>query len=373
MSQRKIAWVLALFFLALSVAGLGWGYRGNQRGSWEYTSSPYLVSGLYLSMQGPGEVKPGIHLANQEDGLLWLSAYEATMVDEAAERTLGQDFMCHNSLFLDSSVRDYRALLGTRPYGSPRIFTLAQGAYRLEFPPGFAIPFPARQGLQLQSQVLNLMPEHTGTVVRHRIRAEFTPDSALWRKPKPLFLVEATGRVLVGEPNAQAGKLAIKATGRTRTDQEGREWAGHWQVPPGQHLYTTEVTGELGLPFDTEAHYVTSHLHPYARWQELRDLTEGGKVVYRVEPRWSADGRSLREIPYASSVEGIPLYANHHYELATLYDNTSRAPITAMSILFLYCLDKEFHSYDPSAVPAKSSKPAPPPAVDEMCAPAITP
>lgn len=364
-SPIKIALLLAaLSLFALVAAALG----GAGEGSWEYTSSPYYVNKLYASMRGPGEVKPGIQLGGSDDDLLWLTGYEATMLDETGSRQLGQDFMCHNSLFLDGTVEDYRTLLGTRPYGSPRVFTLAQGAYRLEFPAGFAMPFPACQGLQLQSQVLNLIPEHTGTVVRHHIRAEFVNDASIWRKPKPLFLVEATGRALLYDPGAQAPSAELKAAGRTRTDRQGRIWTGHWQVRPGQqHLNTTRVTDELALPFDTTAHYITSHLHPYARWQELRDVTEAGRVVYRVEPTSSADGRSLARIPFYSSAEGLQLYASHQYELVTMYDNPTNQPVTAMSILFLYCLDREFQGFDPANRARVTSNPAPLRALDESC------
>ncbi len=317
-------------------------------------------------MAGPGEVRSGIALS-PEDELLWLTGYEATMVDPSSERQLSQEFMCHNSLFLDSRLEDYRSLLGTRPYGSPRVFTLAQGAYRIDFPAGFAIPFPARQGLQLQSQVLNLSPEHVGQVVRHRVRAEFVADSDLWTRPRPLFLVEATGRVLLRDPGAKALPKEVAARGKTRTDSSGRVWTGHWQVPPGPHTNLTRVEEELKLPFDTTAHYITSHLHPYAQWQELRDLTDGS-VVYRVQPRASQDGRTLIEIPAYSSPNGLPLFADHDYQLVTHYLNTTAEPITAMSIMFLYCLDKEFQGYTPTGMAPSGSAPLPLQELDDFCA-----
>jgi hypothetical protein len=319
-------------------------------------------------MEGPGEVRKGIKLGG-DDELLWLTGYQAIMVDESGTQQLSQEFMCHNTLVLDTTLGDYRTLLGTREYGSPRVFTLAQGAYRIDLPQGFAIPFPSRLGLQLQSQVLNLMPEHVGKVVRHKIRSEFVTDSSLWRKPQPLFLVEATGRALLEDPGSRAPTEAPAANGRPRRDPQGRVWTGHWQVPPGTHTNVTRVTKDLSLPFDTTVHYATSHLHPYARWQELRDLTTG-QVVHRIEAVSSADGRSLREIPAYSSDQGLELFADHEYELATEYVNTSSQPVTAMSMLFLYCLDKEFKGYDRSKAADFVSAPAAPILdQDDLCAP----
>lgn len=356
---------MGVTLLLASVAGL-WLVAKPQASSWEYTSSPYRLGQVFLSMEGPGEVRQGIKLAGKEDELLWLTGYEAIMVDEAGDKQLSQEFMCHNSLFLDSTISDYRALLGTRVYGSPRVFTLAQGAYRIELPPGFAIPFPSRQALQLQSQVLNLVPEHVGQAVRHKIRSEFVADRSLWRKPRPLFLVEATGRALLKDPASKVPSAELPARGRTRTDGLGRVTTGHWQVPPGVHENVTRVTTELSLPFDTTVHYATSHLHPYARWQELRDLTTG-TVVYRVEATSSTDGRSLVKIPAYSSTQGLALFANHDYELATEYENTTSKPVTAMSILFLYCWDKEFQGYDPARSDSFKPTQAPAMELDDLC------
>ena len=347
---------LALGFMVVAAAAVWASFAGRPTvGHWQYVSAPYFLKQVFPSMRGPGEVLRDISLGEDPDQLLWLSGYQAIMVDETGQTRVNQSFMCHNSLFLDSSLDDYRKMLGTRTYGTPRVFTLAQGAYRIEFPEGFAIPFPARQKLQLQSQVLNLLPEHVGETVRHRIRADFVADVDLAQKPKPLFLLEATNRVPVFDPTGRASNLPAAATGRSRTMADGSVTAGHWVVEPGEErVSVTSVSEEMGIPFDTTVHYITSHLHPYARWQELRDKTSGD-VLYRVSVHPSKDGSALEEIPAYSSIDGLPLRADHDYELATCYQNTSEEPITAMSIIFLYCLDKEFKAFDPS-VELKSKK-----------------
>lgn len=319
-------------------------------------------------MQGPWEVKGDFALGGSDQELLWLTGYEATVSDEDGEQRLGQEFICHASLFLDGSVEDYRRMLGTRAYGSRHIFTLAQGESRIQFPEGFAIPFPARQRVQLRTQALNLNPEHVGKAVRHHIRAEFLHDDELWRRPKPLFMLKGSGGVLVppGQAGESQGKLAHGAT----LPINGMVWSGHWIVPPGPHVNTTDVTDDMSVPFDTTIHYITSHLHPYAQWQELRDKTTGA-VVHRVEVKPSRDGQLLAEIPPYSSATGLRLQAGHRYELVTSYNNTSGHPITAMSIMFCYCLDKEFRGFEPDARPASAPLVNPNQGLesDELCAP----
>ena len=43
-----------------------------------------------------------------------------------------------------------------------------------------------------------------------------------------------------------------------------------------------------------------------------------------------------------SSVEGIPIYADHEYEIVSVYDNPTDEPQDAMAVMFLYMLDKGF-------------------------------
>lgn len=356
----RSGWWMLLLLPALMAGVHGvWEWHREQQTlrRWEVTTAAHLLDRLFPSMTGPGELQNDLTLGPPQDGLYWLTGYQAIMLDEQAEQRVGQQFMCHNSLFLQTPVSDYRQRLGTRPYGSPRLFTLAQGATRLDFPEGFAMPLPASQTLQLQSQSLNLLPEHVGQTVRHRIRLDFRADSEVAHRPRPLFMVEATGRILVRGPASPLATNGQPAAGRMRTDAQGRVWSGHWMVPPGQNRNRTRVTQELRLPFDTTVHFATAHLHPYAVSITLIDATEQREVL-TIRPRWSEDGRSLAEVPAYSSVAGFPLHAAHDYELVTDYHNTSDQPITAMSILFLYCHDREFDVQ--TALQASSSTPSAP-------------
>lgn len=348
--KRLRAFSYRLLALGFAVAGLAVAatWSPPRSSTWEHTTSPYYLSKVSTSMNGPNEVLTGISLGSGgENELLWLTGYEAVVVDEAGNPE-SQEFMCHGSLFIDSSVRNYRQALGTRKYGSRHLFTLAQGAQRIEFPPGFALPFPASQRIQLKSMALNLNPEHIGKQVRHRIRAEFLEDSKIWKRPTPLFMVEAAAGVQVPAPG-KPGKTLFR---------------GHWMVPPGEQTNVSDITDMLALPFDTRAYYVTAHLHPLARWQELRDKTTG-EAILRIHARTSADGFRLEEvIPYCST-EGLPLYKDHRYELVTRYNNTRNEPYSVMSNIYLYCEDKEFQGV---IHPVEGSAPSTPgPDEDAFC------
>jgi hypothetical protein len=114
----------------------------------------------------------------------------------------------------------------------------------------------------------------------------------------------------------------------------------HWIVPVGHHIYTTEITPQMNLPFDTTIHYATIHVHPYARGMELRDLTTNTTVL-RLNSRDWPDRVGVAHVDEFKSVEGIPILRNHRYELRVEYDNTSDFKTDAMAILYLYLLEKD--------------------------------
>ncbi|MBV9670489.1 MAG: hypothetical protein JOZ43_05990 [Acidobacteriales bacterium] len=113
----------------------------------------------------------------------------------------------------------------------------------------------------------------------------------------------------------------------------------HWTVPCGRHIYMTDVTPQLNLPFDTTIHYATIHVHPFARGVELRDLTTGQTILKLNSKDWP-DRIGVARVEEFKSIEGMPILHNHRYELTTEYDNTSDSNTDAMAILYLYLLEK---------------------------------
>jgi len=114
----------------------------------------------------------------------------------------------------------------------------------------------------------------------------------------------------------------------------------HWIVPPGHHIYTTEITPQLNLPFDTTIHYATMHVHPFARGMELRDLTTG-TTIFRLNSQDWPDRVGVAYVEEFKSIEGIPIQRHHRYELSAEYDNPLDSETDAMAILYLYFLEKD--------------------------------
>jgi hypothetical protein len=120
--------------------------------------------------------------------------------------------------------------------------------------------------------------------------------------------------------------------------QFGAENTIHWMVPPGAHRYRTEVSRQMELPFDTTAHYVTGHLHPFGTSLTLVDM-ETGKSVLAIEGRSFKDRLGVEHISEIASQKGVRLHKGHRYELIAEYENTTQQPIDAMAIMYLYALD----------------------------------
>jgi hypothetical protein len=123
-------------------------------------------------------------------------------------------------------------------------------------------------------------------------------------------------------------------------DKRGDALMNHWIVPPGHHIYKTEITQQLNLPFDTTVHYATIHVHPFARAMELRDLTTG-KIVFHLNSQDWTDRVGVARVDEFKSIEGVPIFRSHRYELTAEYENTSNANTDAMAILYLYLLEKD--------------------------------
>jgi hypothetical protein len=114
----------------------------------------------------------------------------------------------------------------------------------------------------------------------------------------------------------------------------------HWIVSPGHHIYRTEITPQLNLPFDTTIHYATIHVHPFARGMKLRDLTTDTTILALNSQDWP-DRVGVASVDEFKSIEGIPILRNHRYELEVEYDNPLDSNTDAMAIFYLYLLEKE--------------------------------
>lgn len=327
-------------------------------------SPEYRIEEKYRSMLGP-HAQQEVYLAEtDEPELLWITGYRTEVVDAADGSEVSQEFMCHANL--DFDARRYMDAFRMRHGISGRVFTLSQGQQRIDFPEGFGIPILSTQPLQLTTQVLNLNLEDPDMRVRHRVTVEYVRDREVppGHEIRPLYQkavqgfksLEASGihygldldevdSELHG-PGCGVGMAAVPDA--EETDPLGRKFTSHWVVEPGREVNRSLVTEFLNLPFDTTAHYIAVHLHPFAESLELIDRTTGETVFHaEVDP---SEGRiGIDRVDRLVSPEGIPLYADHEYELVSVYDNTSGETQDSMAVMYLYLLDKNFRRPDPVA------------------------
>lgn len=324
-------------------------------------SPEYRIDKKYRSMMGPYAQQEVYLVESEQPELLWITGYETEVVDAADGSEVSQEFMCHANL--DIEPREYMDRFAMKHGISGRVFTLSQGQQRIDFPDGYGIPLISDQPLQLTTQVLNLNLDDPEMQVRHRVRIEFVRDSEVPadRPMKPLYQQAVQGFKSLEEsgiyygleaaevneevhgPGCGVGMAAVEDA--EAADFLGQRYTSHWVVEPGREENRSLVTRFLHLPWDTTAHYIAVHLHPFAKSLELIDRTTGETVFHAaVDP---AEGRiGIDRVDHLASAEGIRLHAGHHYELVSVYDNTSGENQDSMAVMYLYLLDQDFRRPD---------------------------
>ena len=256
-------------------------------------SPVYHVDKKYRSMMGPQSSRT-VHVGDPaKNALMWITGYSARMVGQDGRSSMPQEYMCHSNLDLDPI--EHRNHVHAESGISGRLFTLSQGQFDIDFPPGFGIPVRSQEALRLTTQVLNLNAEAPNLDVRHKVTIRYRADAPSMAI-RPLFQKSVYGLALIDGKDGHYGKTGNEthpaegtgclerqnASAHTYQDGEGRTFTGHWVVPPGREVNTTRVTQLLSLPYDTTVHYIAVHLHPFAESLELKDLNTG-KVVFRSE------------------------------------------------------------------------------------------
>ena len=125
-------------------------------------------------------------------------------------------------------------------------------------------------------------------------------------------------------------------------DRFGQKFTGHWVVKPGREVNKTLVTKFLQLQFDTKIHYIAVHLHPFAESLTLIDRTTG-ETVFDAKTKQTDGKIGLAHVDHYESVEGMPIYKDHEYELLSVYNNTSGEDQDSMAVMFMYLHDKNFN------------------------------
>ncbi len=330
------------------------------------TSDTYHIDAKYRSMTGPSSAMYVSLLDTPEPELVWVTGYESTVIRDDGTQ-ISQEFMCHANL--DFDVPTFYDHFDGRVPLSGRMFTLSQGQQRVDFPPGFGIPQISTDPMTLSTQVLNLNDPNPNLNVSHQVTVHFVRDSELTTPMTSLFQAAVQGfKSLEGEgmvygvdnpdiedhgEGCSVGSSAID--GDEDLDLNGRKFTAHWIVEPGHEVTRTLVTEFLNLPFDTTAHYIAVHLHPFAESLELIDRTLG-ESVFKSRVRSPDDRIGILEVDHFTSVEGLQFYADHDYELVSVYNNTSGEPADSMAVMYIYFKDGGFVKPDLSQIVLDSAE-----------------
>lgn len=385
--MRKHA-LLTLALLSLALPLLAQAQVHTQ----QFLSKVYTIDKKYRSMEGPGSIQRiSLGDPNQAE-LLWIVGVKTEMVGEDGKTPQLPELMCHVNVDLDTAR--HSALFHLNRLTAPRLVTLSQGMLAARVPDGFGFPIASNEPLTLYTQVLNHNIEHPKNLkVRHRVTFEYVVDRELTTTMKPLFNVGASGMVLLDNnplalasmptaasmpgvdltakdasaDAAQAGGheghgtsciVAARAPNAAGTasdyvDPKGRKLTGHWVVPPGKQVNTSDITWFMSLPFDTVLHYAAVHLHPFAKSLTIRDTTTG-EVVFESKAENPKKGVGLTRVETFSSQTGVPMFKDHQYELVSVYDNPTKETHDSMASAFLGLEDREFVKPDGPALAARA-------------------
>jgi len=324
-------------------------------------SKVYTIDRKYRSMEGPSSVEK-VYLGNTtRPELLWITGIRTEMVAEDGTTPQLPELMCHVNVDLDANR--HQALFNLPRPTATRLMTLSQGMLAAKVPPGFGFPIASNEPLLLFTQVLNHNIEHPNNLkVRHRVTFEYVREADLRQPMKALFNLGASGMVQLKDnalaltsmmPSASdtehhgasclIGMRAPQAAASSAdyVDPSGRHMTGHWIVPPGRQVNSSDITWFLRLPFDTKLHYAAVHLHPFAESLSVRDVTTDS-IVLTSRATNPKKGIGLTHVETFTSIDGIPLHKDHQYELVSVYNNTSAANADSMASVFLGLDDSEF-------------------------------
>jgi hypothetical protein len=334
----------------------------------------FTMGQVYKSMFGPRDRDFLTLLETDSPEVLWITAIKADMVAADGTTPASPEYFCHSVLSrLPSQPLHRRLLIGPGLGMNEKIFTLVQGLNEIRFPEGFAMPVLSND--RFVSTVMAMNPLERAEPVRVGVdsRIEYVRESELDREMEPLFLVPLVTKLpLEGQGinhsshaghdashenhehgddgsclSPDAGLETARSVDRTGAtprspitlSDSGILETGHWYVPPGRHVYRYRL-GRLDatIPFDTRAHYIASHLHPYGESLELIDLTTGQSVFKAIASNYP-DRVAVQNITHYSSREGIPIYGQHEYEIVAVYDNPTGEDVDSMAVMYLYLHD----------------------------------
>src|SRR5437667_8618668 len=211
-------------------------------------------------MEGPWSIQSGIHLATgAKAGVLWVTGLETEVVDATRQQPISQEFFCHSNLTFAEHGRtplQYNQEMGGKTHLDWRLFTLVPGRLSIDLPPGFGVPIPSDAPLDYVTMSLNLNERDRVVNVQMRTTVHSiggdqpdAPTKALFRRA--LYVLQPNGVSVKGPAcmskpgmhmGAGCGELTKVSVTESPSSTPGQALMNHWIVPPGHHIYTTEIT-----------------------------------------------------------------------------------------------------------------------------------
>jgi len=333
-----------------------------------YDSPELLIDTIFRSMEGPYSIQQ-VLFEEEEEQMVWITGYSVELIDASNNERLSDGFMCHNNLNIKN--RDDMPWQVYTLGSETRTFTLTEGQTEVTLPEGFGIPAPADMEFSIMSQVLNHNIIDPNLPVLQKAKVLYLKDSELSTPLKALYQQSAFITKLTAGPLGQHGEkvthdnhnhdnqedTTVHAHHQSHQqtceiehdhiadynpyfDEYGRKFTGHWTFTPGREILKTNVTTMLNIKFDTRVHYIGVHVHPFAESLELVDITDSTSI-FKSNVENHSDKIGIKKIGYFSSVEGVPMYKDHEYELISIYNNTTKDNHTAMATMFLFLAEQE--------------------------------
>ncbi|AVI49742.1 hypothetical protein C5O00_00610 [Pukyongia salina] len=347
LSNRHKAIVKTRLLHGLRIIDHDWEIMENDS-SVQLESPELLVDNIYQSMDGPQAIL-NLELNSGDSGIKWITGFKAEVFREGTQEH-NNDFLCHTNIDFFNGVH-YKNLKLPKRINSqyPRLGTLSNGINQLNFPEGFGFPVADKDAFIIASRTLNHNIEDAFFKVKHKIEFSTKPAEANLKPlvPKALVLLQDYNRENPDNPEQSDAPnlcLPLDLKNHSFPNEDGVRYAAHWVLPKGEHLYKFNVTYQLRLTENTTIHAMAAHLHPDAQKFTLYDLT-ANRAVYTINCENYDEKIGLKDVSTYSSEEGLPLYADHEYELQLHTYNPSDGFRDMMAVLFIYVYDREMDEH----------------------------
>jgi hypothetical protein len=269
---------------------------------------PIILKGRHAAMEGPHVTQtPRFRRSG------WLTAYAVHVLDASGLRRDHDGIFCHAVLAdVGRDDSEKKSVSPANAVFSEAVHLLAsEGQNEIRFPQGFGIPVHVGETFAFEA-MLQSDDESNDGAYRFEVETE-TLDAG----DGPALQSLSDFMVRIQDP----------AGGHSCGGQPG------FSAPPGLHAFETRFKA----PSDARIHYMTTHLHRYAKEILLQDAATG-EELYRSKVKAGPSGHPV-ELPFYSSTTGLPLARGREYIFRAWYQNPTSKPVMGMANLRLYFRD----------------------------------